>query len=157
MKTSRSQHNTSHNKKDRERNHHNDSFEEQKQPLTASMASPTPSKPHSSSLNSTSGVAPYVPPMGVSSGGCSDVLPPAMPHPQPPQPPSMPPAISYTSNPCPVASCAGCVQQLQQQHVQQQQEQQQMEMTAILHSQPQLQLVSCHGPIMHPSTPSNQR
>ena len=33
-----------------------------------------------------------------------------------------------------------------------------MEMTAaLLHSQPPLQLVSCHGPIMHPATPSNQR
>ena len=28
---------------------------------------------------------------------------------------------------------------------------------ALLHSQPPLQLVSCHGPIMHPATPSNQR
>lgn len=55
-----------------------------------------------------------------------------------------------------VSSCAGCVQQLQQQ-CQQQQQQEAMEMTAILHSQPPLQLVSCHGPIMHPSTPSNQR
>lgn len=67
-----------------------------------------------------------------------------------------------SNNPCAamatgsvVTSCAGCVQQLQQQCQQQQQEA--MEMTAILHSQPPLQLVSCHGPIMHPSTPSNQR
>ena len=52
------------------------------------------------------------------------------------------------------SNCAGCVQ-FQQQC--QQQSHEAMEMTAILHSQPPLQLVSCHGPIMHPSTPSNQR
>ena len=64
-----------------------------------------------------------------------------------------------------VASCVGCVQKVQQTggFCQQQQqlvnaiEEGPIEMTAILHSQPQLQLVSCHGPIMHPSTPSNQR
>jgi len=76
----------------------------------------------------------------------------------------------YSTNPCTgIASCAGCVQQsLQSQAYCQQQPQsaevaQQaatataMEMTAILHSQPPLQLVSCHGPIMSQSTPLNQR
>lgn len=64
--------------------------------------------------------------------------------------------LAYNTNQCTMvaASCAGCVQ-FQQQC--QQQSHEAMEMTAILHSQPPLQLVSCHGPIMHPSTPSNQR
>ena len=68
----------------------------------------------------------------------------------------------YSTNPCAVqtsvSGCAGCVQQLQQAGGPGYcSEAAQMEMTAILHSQPPLQLVSCHGPIMHPSTPSNQR
>ena len=75
----------------------------------------------------------------------------------PPTQQAAPQVAAYNANQCPMvaASCAGCVQfQCQQQ---QPPSHEAMEMTAILHSQPPLQLVSCHGPIMHPSTPSNQR
>lgn len=67
-------------------------------------------------------------------------------------------AIFSTNPPCNtvMTSCAGCVQQ--QCYQPQCQVSETMEMTAaLLHSQPPLQLVSCHGPIMHPATPSNQR
>ncbi len=124
-----------------------DLFEEQKQPLT--------SKSCNGGLNVTS----PVPAQLHSSVQQDQVLPPVAPQASQSTAQWVPQQIS--SNPCPVAqnsvvaSCAGCAQYSQQC---QQQQQEAMEMTAILHSQPQaLQLVSCHGPIMHPSTPSNQR
>ena len=84
--------------------------------------------------------------------------------------PTLPPSAANTTtlfstnytNPCNtvMTSCAGCVQQQFQcnQIPCPGVSTDAMEMTAaLLHSQPPLQLVSCHGPIMHPATPSNQR
>lgn len=118
-------------------------MEEQKQPLTQTTTAPAFQAP-----------APANPtPCTV-----AEILPPTATVLQSQQA-SNPPVgsnLAYNTNQCTMvaASCAGCVQ-FQQQC--QQQSHEAMEMTAILHSQPPLQLVSCHGPIMHPSTPSNQR
>ena len=115
-------------------------LEEQKQPLTKNIV-PAPTATVSCSQ---AAVADILPPTA-SATGCTV------------SGSNLAAQAQYT-NQCTMvqANCAGCVQ-FQQQCQQQQQNHEAMEMTAILHSQPPLQLVSCHGPIMHPSTPSNQR
>ena len=134
-------------------NHHRSSgFDEQKQPLTSKHMQQ--SSVAAASNNTQQAVAPSV------------AVPPPAPH-SAVELPTLPPSAAnattlFSANPCNtvMTSCAGCVQQ------QFQCNQIQcpgvstdaMEMTAaLLHSQPPLQLVSCHGPIMHPATPSNQR
>ena len=114
-------------------------MEEQKQPLTKNIV-PAPTATVSCSQ---AAVADILPPTATVSG---PTLAAAA-------------ASAQYSNQCTMinSNCAGCVQFQQQCQQQQQQNHEAMEMTAILHSQPPLQLVSCHGPIMHPSTPSNQR
>ena len=117
--------------------HHpyNSGFEDQKQLLSSKQQQPS----NVVVTNSNTSAAPVV-------ADVTQTLPP---------PPSNP---IFTANPCNtvMTSCAGCVQYQCQQCPPNVSET--MEMTAaLLHSQPPLQLVSCHGPIMHPATPSNQR
>ena len=119
-------------------------MEEQKQPLTQTTTAPSTLPPAQVTNPTPCTVAEILPPTALQSQQANPGAPPVGSN------------LAYNTNQCTMvaASCAGCVQ-FQQQC--QQQSHEAMEMTAILHSQPPLQLVSCHGPIMHPSTPSNQR
>ena len=120
-------------------------MEEQKQPLTKNIV-PAPTATVSCSQAAVADLLP--PTASAAPAGCTV------------SGSNLAAAQAQYTNQCTMvqANCAGCVQFQQQcQQQQQQQNHEAMEMTAILHSQPPLQLVSCHGPIMHPSTPSNQR
>ena len=126
------------------RENNSGALEEQKQPLTQTTTAPSTLPPAQVTNPTPCTVAEILPPTALQSQQANPGAPPVGSN------------LAYNTNQCTMvaASCAGCVQ-FQQQC--QQQSHEAMEMTAILHSQPPLQLVSCHGPIMHPSTPSNQR